>query len=958
MRTVRTTRILSALLVGLVSANPLIAQVVSGHTLTGDWVRVVSNNNPNDRMRIAISGTGGVLTQVPGPARPHWKTGQTLWQGIQTNGSLQVLGSDGNYYQATMTLNGPDELKLAIQLRTAGDDQTWRRAGPNIDGDWVRVAPPGTPGDGTRIQVQGVAASVRYLTATAPRVLRVGSRIWQGIGASGGLAALGSDAKYHPSTWSLIAPDRLQVNAPALAGGSGQIWVRPAAVASARGAVRTPPANPNAPGSGLTPPSNLPGLPSTPATPPISPAAPVACFSTSMPHDASDVQWGLSIYKAGSDLPVEESMGIRSFLTGGLPGSGAGGRAPADLERILLPGLQDGFVDVWEQRPSRRSAWKRHTGMTKALLDQEIQRTMTSGYRPTDIEGQLTGSTNFYAGVWEANREGLAWKLEYDLTGQQYDAAVQNYRNNGYRLIDMEAYETPAGLRYAAIWWTSCDDTNWKEVRDLDVAAFDTRYRAERAQGFQVIDFESYGTPSGQRYAAIWQRMPPGRDWEVRIDLGMKWFLNSHYRYSDLGMRLVDFESYDTPNGVRYAGVWAENDARYDYAMNPLLDAEIDGYLTTHAIPGMSVVIMRDGEVLYRRGFGWADEAEEKNAHSGTIYMTASVAKVFGATIAARLQLRRDASGQPLIDLSRPTSDYVSVPSSHTHTLEQLMRKHGCIGHYPDIAEPTAAYYQWRTQPVQALQAPMLSRVLPNGTTLNCVPGQFYHYSSHGFTYVGAALEQVTGKDIATIVQDELTLPFSLTSLQAAAPQIPVAVGPGGSWIDRYDMAQPYDSSRTNAGQTQEIGYSDTSWKVLGGGLQSNTFDLAQFGWLTLNGNIAGDPDTELWQGVMAPASWGIANPGRTPNPRPEGNPTVGLAWVLRALPASGGAAPLPARRLAEHGGSWAGSRTNLQIYRDAGIVISIMSNSRWSPSATGNRHGLAGLSDRLGAIVLRNPPP
>jgi hypothetical protein len=39
-----------------------------------------------------------------------------------------------------------------------------------------------------------------------------------------------------------------------------------------------------------------------------------------------------------------------------------------------------------------------------------------------------------------------------------------------------------------------------------------------------------------------------------------------------------------------------------------------------------------------------------------------------------------------------------------------------------------------------------------------------YHYSSHGFTLVGAALEEVLQQDVHTIIQDYLAVPYSLPS--------------------------------------------------------------------------------------------------------------------------------------------------------------------------------------------------
>ena len=951
MAHLRIPRIPACVLALMLCGQPAVAQVVAGHSLAGDWVRIDSNNDPNDMMRIAIGASGGVLTAVPATASNRWKVGDVLWQAIQTGGSVQVRGSDGNYYPATMKMNGPDEIQLTIHYgsRTAGDVQTWRRAGADISGDWVRVAPPGTPGDGTRVRVQGVDASVRYLTATAPQILRVGSRIWQGIGASGGLQALGSDGAHHPATWSLVAPDRLIVDAPGIAGGPDQLWVRPTVVTAARAGLQAPPANPNAPGSGLTPTSPLPSPPTTPATPPARPVAPAACLATSMPHDAMGIPWGMSIYKAGRNPAVEEAMGLTPFLTGGLPGSGAGGTGPRDLERILLPGLQDGYVDVWERFASRRTNWTRHTGQTAALLDQAIRQARANGTRPTDIEGRLdpSNSTTFFSSLWESNPEGIDWKLEYDLTGQEYGTAFQNYRSSGYRLADMEAYQTGAGLRYAAIWWASCDDTNWRQVRDMDRAAYDARLTSEGAQGFRVIDFESYRTPSGQRYAAIWQRIPAGRGWAVRSDRDFQGFLNFHRQYSDLGMRLIDFESYDTPNGVRYAGVWVENEDRYDYPFRPALEDSVEAYRQRHSVPGISVVVMQDDEVIYQGGFGWADSAARKRAWSGTYYPTASIAKVVAATLAARFEQ------QGLIDLSRPTSDYLDYIDSsiHTHTVEQLLSKVGCMFHYPEGPEPDS-------DQVYAYRRPAVEQIMDSPLLPNCTPGSDYRYSTHGYTFVGAVLEEVLGKTIYDIIDDELIAPFQLFELK---PMDWESFGEGpyaGQGIRPYELAQGYWWTPANGSEARD--YENTSWKVLGGGFQSSAMDLARFGALTFDGTIVstGTRDTVLFNAVTTTATPNLA-PGTAPSPM------VGLGWVLRTR--NGSAA-------AEHSGDtaagWGGGSPTLRIQTGAataGLVIAILNNQQNSSSVPtsgqpgapmGGGQPIEDLATAIAATIFANPPP
>ena len=81
-----------------------------------------------------------------------------------------------------------------------------------------------------------------------------------------------------------------------------------------------------------------------------------------------------------------------------------------------------------------------------------------------------------------------------------------------------------------------------------------------------------------------------------------------------------------------------ENASRFDYPRKGTLDSIITDYRSDNNLPGISVVVIRNGQVIYRRGFGFADVSEGKVAHGETVYNAASVAKVIGATLAGKLE--------------------------------------------------------------------------------------------------------------------------------------------------------------------------------------------------------------------------------------------------------------------------------------------------------------------------------
>jgi CubicO group peptidase (beta-lactamase class C family) len=69
-------------------------------------------------------------------------------------------------------------------------------------------------------------------------------------------------------------------------------------------------------------------------------------------------------------------------------------------------------------------------------------------------------------------------------------------------------------------------------------------------------------------------------------------------------------------------------------------------------IPGLSIIVIQDGEVLSARGFGYADIERRIAATPDTLYHIASVTKTFTATLVLRL------AEQGKLDLDEPVSRY------------------------------------------------------------------------------------------------------------------------------------------------------------------------------------------------------------------------------------------------------------------------------------------------------------
>src|SRR5262245_43067460 len=66
-------------------------------------------------------------------------------------------------------------------------------------------------------------------------------------------------------------------------------------------------------------------------------------------------------------------------------------------------------------------------------------------------------------------------------------------------------------------------------------------------------------------------------------------------------------------------------------------ERRVDANRNALKIPGLSIVVLQDGEVLSARGFGYADVEHRTPATADTLYHLASVTKTFTAILVLQL---------------------------------------------------------------------------------------------------------------------------------------------------------------------------------------------------------------------------------------------------------------------------------------------------------------------------------
>ncbi len=187
-------------------------------------------------------------------------------------------------------------------------------------------------------------------------------------------------------------------------------------------------------------------------------------------------------------------------------------------------------------------------------------------------------------------------------------------------------------------------------------------------------------------------------------------------------------------------------------------------------IPGLSVALVDDQEVVWSAGFGWADEGETTPVTAATVHRVGSVSKLF--TDIAVMQLVE----KGLFDLDTPVTRYLrdfrpENPFGGAITLRMLMAHRSGLVREPPVGnyfDPTPATL---AETVQSL----------NRTTLVYPPGQRTKYSNAGIAVVGRVLERRQRERFASYVKRTVLEPLGLrasafTPEPALSPRVPYAL--------------------------------------------------------------------------------------------------------------------------------------------------------------------------------------
>ncbi len=294
-------------------------------------------------------------------------------------------------------------------------------------------------------------------------------------------------------------------------------------------------------------------------------------------------------------------------------------------------------------------------------------------------------------------------------------------------------------------------------------------------------------------------------------------------------------------------------------------------------IPGFSVAVGVEGEVVWSEGFGYADLENRVPVWPRTKFRVASISKALTAAAVGRLV----EDGR--LDLDAPVQRYVpSFPEKRWPVTTRLLGGHlAGVRHYRGREMLSSTHYD---DVVDAL-------VIFSGDSLLHEPGTEYQYSTYGWNLISAVVQEAAGEPFLDYMRRTVFDPLRMNETVAEHPDSLI-----------YHRARFY--VRTRDEHILNAPYVDTSNKWAGGGFLSTSPDLVRYGQAYLTeGFLARETIDLLWTSQ------------RTADGEPTG---YGIGWSVRES---------EGERLIYHTGGATGGSTILMVLPDSGVVVAILTN-------------------------------
>jgi CubicO group peptidase (beta-lactamase class C family) len=324
--------------------------------------------------------------------------------------------------------------------------------------------------------------------------------------------------------------------------------------------------------------------------------------------------------------------------------------------------------------------------------------------------------------------------------------------------------------------------------------------------------------------------------------------------------------------------------------------------LANPSSPGVAVLVRKDENTIFERGYGARDLRSFAKVDSQTNFRLASCSKQFTA-----MSIMLLVHGGKLRYEDKLTDVFPDFPAyGKTISIRNLLNHTSGLPDYEDLmaaAEKRKGAPIWT--PTRQIQDAEVLDLLKQETAGKFAPGTQWSYSNSGYVVLGSVVARISSKPFREFLRERIFIPLNMSQT--------IAYQKGQNEVSN----RAYGHSKESSGW-KETDQSPTSATLGDGGIYSSLIDLAKWDEALAQHTLLNEKEM---QPALTPAQLSIGGQPKWPadSDRPEGTPVAyGFGWFLD---------PYRTHARMWHYGDTVGFHTYIQRFPSDRLTIIILCN-------------------------------
>ncbi len=424
----------------------------------------------------------------------------------------------------------------------------------------------------------------------------------------------------------------------------------------------------------------------------------------------------------------------------------------ADLS-VYNRGGQETYAAIWDNKSS--SGWSARHAMSESGYQTEVNKHKKDGLRPgritaADINGKLVFACIFY-------KTSAAWEARHNMSAAQYQAEYNNWvGQKGYRLVEVCGYKRNGQETYAAVWEKS-SGAQYVARHAMNAQQYQTEFNTQYNNGYKPVRVSAFEAGGQSRFAAIFEKMNDGvyarsalNEYNYQAEVDNGWYQ---------GSTLKQISGYNVGGKVYFSALWMG--AGLSGSDLNEINGKVKKYMDDYNVPGLSIAVMKNGKLVFAKGYGQADKSNGNLVSPNSLFRVASVSKPITAAAIMKLTETTNlklgdkvfGSGGLLGNYCANTGDCVDKSDAEKITVQH------CLEHSTGWTQD-AVWQQYSLNNTDIIKWALKNYSQPN------TPGAKYQYMNFDYFLLGRIIEKKSGKTYENYVKDAILSKYGITKMR------------------------------------------------------------------------------------------------------------------------------------------------------------------------------------------------